>query len=190
MHLQFACAFVRRMQSHVRMLQPFSSGVMHAKPRGVHGTGRARQCRHEHASTQEMRARKRMARAVLPQAGRTSTLCSVDTSGARGRLRRISKAPVSADTLYRRSVADASLGVRIDAAQPLGSAGGAGHNAGILFQRFRFVNHTNIHKGRTLSGLLPSERPGAKSRVHSRNIIRASDSRVSSVRARGWGWLL
>ena len=42
MRLQFACAFVR-MHSHVSMLQPSSSGVMHAKPRGVHGTGQARQ---------------------------------------------------------------------------------------------------------------------------------------------------
>ncbi len=39
---------------------------------------------------------------VLPRAGRTSTLCSVDKSGACGRLRHTSKAPVSADTLYGR----------------------------------------------------------------------------------------
>ena len=63
MRLQFAYAFVR-MPSHVSMLQPSSSGVMHAKPRGVHGTGQARQWRHEHASTQEMRARKCTVRAV------------------------------------------------------------------------------------------------------------------------------
>jgi len=47
MRLQFACAFVR-MHSHVSMLQPSSSGVMHAKPRGVHGTGQAR---HDGTST-------------------------------------------------------------------------------------------------------------------------------------------
>ena len=104
MRLQFACAFVR-MHSHVRMPQPSSSGVMHAKPRGVHGTGQAR---HDGTSTpphkkcEHGNARYGLCVQVLHLAGLTSTLCSVDTSGARGRLRHISKAPVSADTLYCR----------------------------------------------------------------------------------------
>ena len=104
MRLQFACAFAR-MHSHVSMLQPSSSGVMHAKPRGVHGTGQAR---HDGTSTlphkkcEHGNARYGLCVQVLHLAGLTSSLCSVDTSGARGRLRHISKAPVSADTLYCR----------------------------------------------------------------------------------------
>ena len=52
--------------------------------RSVHGTGRARQRRHEHASTQEMRARARygLCVQVLPRAGRTSTLCRASTRTA------------------------------------------------------------------------------------------------------------
>jgi hypothetical protein len=124
MRLQFAYAFVR-MHSHVSMLQPSSSGVMHAKPRGVHGTGQAR---HDGTSTpphkkcEHGNARYGLCVQVLHLAGLTSTLCSVDTSGARGRLRHISKAPVSADTRYIvESASDASLGAEIDRAQPLAS---------------------------------------------------------------------
>ena len=107
MRLQFACAFVR-MHSHVSMLQPSSSGVMHAKPRGVHGTGQAR---HDGTSTlphkkcEHGNARYGLCVQVLLRAGRTSTLRGVDASGAGARLRN-SKAPVSADTLYGRKCCD------------------------------------------------------------------------------------
>ena len=54
--------------------------------RSVHGTGRARQRRHEHASTQEMRARARMVRAV--RAGPSTSRFPLRRFAERQRVRR------------------------------------------------------------------------------------------------------
>jgi hypothetical protein len=126
MRLQFACAFVR-MHSHVSMLQPSSSGVMHAKPRGVHGTGQAR---HDGTSTlphkkcEHGNARYGLCVQVLHLAGLTSTLCSVDTSALVVDCGIFRKLPCLQTRYIVESASDASLGAEIDPAQPLASVRG------------------------------------------------------------------
>ena len=104
MRFPFACVFVR-MQSHARMLQPSRSGVMHAyvKEREREGMGTAVPARarlHPRNARTGTHGTGCECRCFL--AGRTSTLCSVDASGARELDGGISKAPVSTDTLYCR----------------------------------------------------------------------------------------
>ena len=84
---QFACqCALVRMQGHARMLQPSSSGVMHAyvKERARDGTGSGsggtstpphKKCAHGHA-------RYGLCVQVLPRAGPTSTLCRASTRTA------------------------------------------------------------------------------------------------------------
>jgi hypothetical protein len=143
MRLQFACAFVR-MHSHVSMLQPSSSGVMHAKPRGVHGTGQAR---HDGTSTpphkkcEHGNARYGLCVQVLHLAGLTSTLCSVDTSALVVDCGIFRKLPCLQTRYIVESASDASLGAEIDPAQPLASVSSLGQKAGLLIHGFQFVNH-------------------------------------------------
>ena len=104
MRFCFACAFVR-MQSNARMLQPLRSGVIHAyvKERAREEMGTAVPARarlHPRNARTGTHGTGCACRCFL--AGRTSTLCSVDASGARELDGGISKAPVSIDTLYCR----------------------------------------------------------------------------------------
>ena len=158
------------------MLQPSSSGVMHASQGACTG-------RDKHASTQERRARKRTVRAV--RAGASSSwshfdALSLDTSGARGRLRRYSKAPVSADTLYCRRCCRRFPG---GPNRPRAAAGIRGSRWGRGAERLvpisRFAISIPLIKGRTL-GFCPRNGHGAKSRIYSRN-IKASKPRDSAA---------
>ena len=124
---QFACALVR-MQGHARMLQPSSSGVMHAYVKGrardgtgtavpararlhaqnartgMHGTGCACRCLHELLALRRSAASTRPALVVD---------CGI-----------FRKLPCLQTRYIVERAADASLGARIDPAQPLASVRG------------------------------------------------------------------
>ena len=121
---QFACALVR-MQGHARMLQPSSSGVMHAYVKGrardgtgtavpararlhaqnartgMHGTGCACRCLHELLALRRSAASTRPALVVD---------CGI-----------FRKLPCLQTRYIVESASDASLGAEIDPAQPLAS---------------------------------------------------------------------
>ena len=124
---QFACAFVR-LQSHARMLQPSSSGVMHAyvKGRARDGTGTAAAARarlHTRNARTGMHATGGACRclhelvALRRSAASTRPALVVDCGIFR-------KLPCLQTRYIVERAADASLGARIDPAQPLASVRG------------------------------------------------------------------
>ena len=121
--------------------------------RGVHGTGRARQCRHEHASTHKMHARVCMVRAVRAGA---CTSCSHFDALQRRHVRRSwsTAAYFESSRVYRHVILSKELqtlpwGLESTPRSrwhPLGACAGSR----LQFHEFRFVkNFRALPKSRT-----------------------------------------